>query len=392
MSTYRLATVGSSQTVADELLQAALEILGHQQQGAAYAIKNLSDHNVADVFLCLPTRVKEASEKIPTEKIVVLELVPDTTFYVKVAYVKKPQVSVFNNNTVQAERIAEYCRQNGVHHVDFQIIAYDELTPEEVQRRLQQAEVIIGAESIVGKNGTLYQKYSQYIRPDTEVIGAKRIATDQSVANIIRWTTLFHHKKVVDEIALTSGKITSQLDEVSRIAQEFGVAITAVSSSIHQASDKSISVVGRIHQSAEISRALAEAVKRIGGIADAIRRISGQTNLLALNASIEAARVGELGRGFAVVAQEVKKLAEESRASTETIRGSVLAIESLVQEIGPLLGATVAEMESCMAEFRRVSDTTQQEISAVSQISESLQTVRNICNEQNDIVKKLMTM
>ena len=61
MSTYRLATVGSSQTVADELLHAALEIVGHQQQGAAYAIKTLSDHNVADVFLCLPTRVKEAS-------------------------------------------------------------------------------------------------------------------------------------------------------------------------------------------------------------------------------------------------------------------------------------------------------------------------------------------
>ena len=65
MSSYRLATVGSSKTVAEELLKAALEIVGHQQQGAAYAMQDLTDHSVADVFLCLPTRVKEARQKIP---------------------------------------------------------------------------------------------------------------------------------------------------------------------------------------------------------------------------------------------------------------------------------------------------------------------------------------
>ena len=81
MTTYRLATVGSSQTVADELLEAAHQIVGRKQGGKAYAIKDLNDHNVADVFLCLPTRVKEASQKIPPDKIVVLELTPDISFY-----------------------------------------------------------------------------------------------------------------------------------------------------------------------------------------------------------------------------------------------------------------------------------------------------------------------
>jgi len=74
---------------------------------------------------------------------------------------------------------------------------------------------------------------------------------------------------------------------------------------------------------ADIVTDMNKSVKEISMISDAINAITEQTNLLALNASIEAARAGEAGKGFAVVADEIRKLAEQSKNSTEQIKSII---------------------------------------------------------------------
>lgn len=388
---FRLATVGSSLTVAEELLTAVHELLG-DIKGQAYDIKQVSDGQIADIFVCLPTRVEEAAKKVPRDKVVPLELTPPAPFYVGVAQIPAGEtVSVFNNNIAQAEKIANYCRENGINHVTFEYIPYGELAESEIALKVSQAKYIIGAETIVGANGILKTKYSQSIRPDTIVIGAKRVATTESVCAIMKQVTLFTHKQLSTEAVSVSSLLRQQIQEITAIMNEVSGSINGIFATITDLDNRIQQEMDQVKKTLAISATLTSAVNNIGGIAEAINYISGQTNLLALNAAIEAARVGEQGRGFAVVAQEVRRLAEESRTSTDTIRQSIVEVQNVVNQMAPSLNTISAEMAATQQFTGKISQAAQQENRLIATVVKSLEQINTISNNLTNSVNKLLT-
>lgn len=200
----------------------------------------------------------------------------------------------------------------------------------------------------------------------------------------------------VEEVKQTAILASEKADEVGeeskdlpRVADTGRNAAELTAAAFERAQDRMTSVADTISQLSESTDAVEEIIATVNDLAE-------QSNLLSVNASIEAAKAGEYGRGFSVVAQEVKSLAEQSKAAVvqaravlgEIIKATELAIRAAGEgqdtvkaglqqsaESGQVI-FTLAESASRSAESAiQISASARQQLAGMEQIGQAMDSI-----------------
>ncbi|WP_327752972.1 methyl-accepting chemotaxis protein [Sphingobium sp. SJ10-10] len=159
-----------------------------------------------------------------------------------------------------------------------------------------------------------------------------------------------HQARTIEAISGAAAQLSGDGESVALAGQDAREKAVAARSIIDDsgrqlsaANSNFVDLIERVSSVHERLDGFREALKTVAHVTSVISGIASQTNLLALNATIEAARAGDAGRGFAVVAAEVKKLAQETAAATQTIDQSIGA---LTGEAGKMLEGIVHGAET----------------------------------------------
>ena len=388
----KMVVIGANPANAEELKTVVSATVGGSAEIINATLENYRQIKDADIYVCLINRKAEVAAVFGSDKVVALELVPPTDYFIKISQIPAgSSVFLFNNSAAGTRVLMEYLQRYNLTHVQYETIPYDEWSREQVAEKLSTAKYITGGVAYVGPGKALYSQFGGVVPKDAVVIvSPPRIATSESISQLSHVFSTLYHKKSIEELSRVSEYLKLKMDALSTLAMNVAKSVAqcinntrqlvlAIQTQLHDQ-------VARMQGTTTDSRTLVGAVRNIDVVSDTIKNIASQTNLLALNAAIEAARAGEAGRGFAVVAQEVRKLAEQSNNSIETIRKSIGDVQSIADRIAPAMEGSVRMTDEIQKKMNEILSSVEEETTAVDTLARELQQLSTISEQLSSII------
>lgn len=188
-------------------------------------------------------------------------------------------------------------------------------------------------------------------------------------------TDITQQKRIAKQTAEVATSVATATHEMSGSIQDIAKNMALTRDNVENISDETANATAFIDH-------LMDSAKNMGEVVSLIKAISSQINMLSLNAAIEAARAGEAGRGFSVVADEVKKLANQTGASTEKITVEISDMQSISKKVSDSLLRIKELLDGVSARAHTVAAATEQQASVTNDIAKNVMTVSELVNRR----------
>ena len=198
----KIAVIGANLANVEEIENVVVESLAGGIEIETATIDRFRHLTDADLYVCLVNRKEQMEEAFGSEKVVALEFVPPVEYFLALSKIPAgTPVLVLNNSIAGTRVLMERLRKYDLMHLDYEVVAYDEMEPATIAQKIAAATFITGGSSYVGPGKDLYGKFGSYLAKDTTVlVSPPRIATSVSISRLCHAFSRLQHDTVMDEL------------------------------------------------------------------------------------------------------------------------------------------------------------------------------------------------